>query len=382
MTLTPRLLTGLAGIVCTGMLFAFTTLPANAQGVTADSITVGQSGALTGPADEQGRELKAGIEAYFNAVNQSGGVSGRKLKLVSLDDAGEVDKAKANTNKLINEAGVLALVGYNGEHTIKAVLGAIDKAKVPLIGAASGDQTLHENVNRYVFNLRASYYDETERIVDAYVKRGVNKIAMFYQNDPFGRAGLAGVDKAMRDRKLAIALFGSVDRNSTNVATAAQNIHKSGAQAVVIATSAKTGAAFIKEMKKLGSSAQFFLLSTAGAKTLASTLGDEGRGVGVSQVVPLPTSESEALGKEYVKNIGGLANTSFASLEGYITAKLLVEGIKKAGKNPTRESLVDALDKTGNFDLAGFKVKFSPTNHNGSSFVDLTVIGSQGLYRR
>lgn len=374
-------LAGLAGIASACLALASATV-AQAQGVTADTITIGQSGALTGPADEQGKDLKAGIEAYFNAVNQAGGVGGRKLKLVSLDDAGEVDKAKANIQKLINEDAVLALLGFSGEHTIKAVLGAIDKAKVPMIAPASGDQSLHESVNRYIFNIRASYFEETERIIDQYVKRGVNKIAMFYQNDPFGRAGLAGVDKAMRDRKLAIALFGSVDRNSTSVTTAAQNIHKSGAQAVVIAAGARTGAAFIKEMKKLGSSAQFFLLSSTGAKTLASTLGDEGRGVGVSQVVPLPTTEGEPLGKEYVKNMGGVANVSFASLEGYIAAKVLVEGLKKAGKTPTRESLVDALDKAGTIDLAGFKVKFSPTNHNGSNFVDLTVIGSQGLYRR
>jgi ABC-type branched-subunit amino acid transport system substrate-binding protein len=373
---------GLARFIVACLAWSLPAFSVLAQGVTANTITIGQSGALTGPSDEQGKELRAGIEAYFNVVNQAGGIGGRKLKLISLDDAGGVDQAKANTLKLINEDGVLALVGYNGEHTIKAVLGAIDKAKVPLIGAASGDQSLHESFNRYVFNTRASYFDETDRIVDQYVKRGVNKIAMFYQNDPFGRAGLAGLDKAMRDRKLAIALFGSVDRNSTNVATAAQNIHKSGAQAVVIATGARTGSAFIREMKKLGSTAQFFLLSTAGAKTLASTLGDEARGVGVSQVVPLPTTESEALGKEYVKNIGGLANTSFASLEGYIAAKVLVEGIRKAGRTPTRESLVDALDRTGSIDLAGYKLKFSPANHNGSSFVDLTVIGSQGLYRR
>ena len=357
-------------------------LGAIAQGVTADTITIGQSGALTGPSDEIGKEMKAGAEVYFNAVNQAGGVGGRKIKFVSLDDAGEPDKAKANTQKLIAEENVLALLGYNGDHVIKVAMPLVDKAKVPFIAPATGDQLLHESFNRYVFNIRASYMEEVDRMVDQLVRRGLTKIALFYQNDPYGRGGLAGLDKAMRDRKLTIVLFGSVDRNSVNVTSAAQNIHKSGAQAVVIAAVGKTAAAFIKEMKKLGSGAQFVALSNAGAKTLSSTLGEDGRGVAVSQVVPLPTSEGEPLGREYVKAMGGVNNVSFASLEGYIGAKVLVEGIKKAGKTPTRESLVDALDKAGTIDLSGFKVKFSPTNHNGSTLVEATVIGAQGLYRR
>ncbi len=348
----------------------------------AQEIVIGQSGALTGPLDEIAKEMKAGAEAYFNIVNQAGGVNGRQIKLISLDDAGEPAKATANTQKLITEDNALALLGFSGENTIKVILPLVDKAKVPFIGAASGDQNLREPFNRYYFNTRASYFEETERGVDQYVRRGVTKIALLYQNDPYGRAGLAGVDKAMRERKLAIHIFGSVDRNSVNISSAAQSINKAGAQAVMIATGAKTAAAFIKEMKKIGSTAQFFVLSTAGAKTLASQLGDDGRGVGMSQVVPLPTSEGEPLGKEYVKAIGGVGNASFSSLEGYIGAKILVEGLKKAGKNPTRESLTDALEKIGTFDLAGFKVKFAPGNHNGSNLVDLTVLGAQGLYRR
>ena len=372
-----RLVSRIARLAGTTMLacgFAATAL--------AQDIVIGQSGALTGPLDEIAKEMKAGAEAYFNTVNQSGGVNGRKIKFVSLDDAGEPAKATANTQKLIGDENALALLGFSGENTIKAVLPLVDKAKIPFIAAASGDQNLREPFNRYYFNIRASYFEETDRGIDQYVRRGVNKIALLYQNDPFGRAGLAGMDKAMRERKLSIHIFGSVDRNSVNVTSAAQSIHKAGAQAVMIAAGAKTAAAFVKEMKKLGSTAQFFVLSTAGAKTLAAQLGDDGRGVGMSQVVPLPTSEGEPLGREYVKAIGGVSNASFSSLEGYIGARVLVEGLKKAGKTPTRESLTDALEKLGALDLAGFKVKFGPGNHNGSSLVDLTVLGAQGLYRR
>ncbi|MEP7156601.1 MAG: ABC transporter substrate-binding protein [Betaproteobacteria bacterium] len=362
------------------MLVAAFTQSVAAQSASGD-IVVGQSGALTGPLDEIAKEMKAGAEAYFNFINQSGGVNGRKIKFISLDDAGEPKTATANTQKLIDE-NAIALLGFSGEHTIKALLPLVDKAKIPFVSAASGDQSLREPFNRYYFNTRASYFEETDRAVDQYVRRGVTKIALLYQNDPYGRAGLAGVDKSMREHKLGIHIFGSLDRNSLNVASGAQSINKSGAQAVIIATGARTAAAFIKEMRKQGSTAQYFVLSTAGAKTLASQLGDEGRGVGVSQVVPLATSEAEPLGREYIKNMGGVANASFASLEGYIGARVLVEGLKKAGKAPTRESLTDALEKLGTVDLSGFKVKFGPGNHNGSSLVELTVLGAQGLYRR
>jgi ABC-type branched-subunit amino acid transport system substrate-binding protein len=369
------------GIGISLTIAASSASPAWSQGSAVD-IVIGQSGAISGPTVEIGKEMKAGAEAYFNVVNQAGGVNGRKIRLVALDDGGEPDRTKANTQKLIAEDNAVALFGYGGEHTIKSILPMVDKAKIPFVAAASGDQNLRDPFNRYIFNIRASYFEETERGIDQYVRRGMNKIALFYQNDPYGRAGLAGVDKAMRDRKLGILIFGSVDRNSTNTTSAAQSINKAGAQAVVIAAGARTAAAFIKEMKKLGSNAQYFVLSASGAKALASELGDDGRGVAVSQVVPLPTAEGEPLGREYVKHIGGVGNATFASLEGYIGARVLVEGLKKAGKVPTRESLTDALERLGLIDLAGFKVKFMPGNHNGSSLVELTVIGAQGLYRR
>ncbi len=356
--------------------------PTSAQGVTADAITLGQSASLTGPMGELGAEMKAGAEAYFNAVNEAGGVNGRKIYLLSLDDAGAPDRTKANTMKLINDEKVFALFGYTGAYSINPILPLVEKNKVPLFAPASGDMATREPVSRYVFNIRASYVEETEKIVEQLTRRGLTKIALFYQNDAYGRAGLAGLERALRQRKSNILIFGSTDRNSTNVASSAQTIAKSGAQAVIISSGANTASAFIKEMKKFGSGAQFCLLSSVGAKTLAAQLGDDGRGVEVSQVVPLPYSDSEPLGREYLKRIGGPAKASFASLEGYIAANIFVEALKKSGKAPTRETFVDALDKLGTIDLRGYRVKFSADNHNGSSLVELTVLGTGGNYKR
>ena len=355
---------------------------ADAQGVTVDTITLGQSASLTGPSEELGREMKAGAEAYFNAVNEAGGINGRKIKLLSLDDVGVPARAKANTLKLLDEEKVFALFGYTGTHTINPILPLIEKNKVPFFAPASGDAATRDPISRYVFNIRASYAEETEKIVEQLTRRGLTKIALFYQNDAYGRAGLAGLERAMRERKSHILIFGSADRDSTNVASAAQTIAKSGAQAVLVSAGATTASAFIKEMKKLGSGAQFCLLSSVGAKTLAAELGEDGRGVEVSQVVPLPYSDSEPLGREYLKRIGGPGKASFASLEGYIAASVFVEGLKKAGKVLTRESFIDALEKLGTVDLRGYRVKFSPTNHNGSNLVELTVIGAGGNYKR
>ena len=375
---TPRDLPALACVIA---LTIFANL-ATAQGITTDSISLGQSASLSGPTEELGREMKAGAEAYFSAINEAGGINGRKIRLVSIDDAGAPDRAKVNTLKLINEEKVFALFGYTNTYTINPILPLVTKEKVPFFAPATGDLATREPFNRYVFNIRASYIEEVEKIVAQLTRRGLTKIAMFYQNDAYGRAGLAGLELALRERKSNILIFGSADRYSTNVASSAQTIAKSGAQAVIISAGANTASAFIKEMKKLGSGAQLCLLSSVGAKTLAAQLGDEGRGIEVSQVVPLPFSDSEPLGREYLKRIGGPGKASFASLEGYIAAMVFTEGLKKAGKNPTRESFIDALDKLGTLDLRGFRVKFAADNHNGSSLVELTVLGSGGNYKR
>ena len=357
-------------------------LTASAQGVSADTITIGQSAPLTGTTAELGKEMKAGAEAYFESINQAGGIGGRKIKLLTLDDGGEPEKTRANTQKLIAEENVLALFGYVGAHTINPLIPVVEKNKVPLIGPVSGDQNLRESVNRYIFTTRAGYNEEADRIITQLVSRKLTKIALFYQNDANGRAGLAAVDRAMRARKLNIVIFGTANRNAVNVQSAAHTIAKSGAQAVVVVTAANSAAAFVKEIRKLGSSAQVSMFSTVEAKTLVKLLGDDSRGIEISQVVPLPFSEAEPLGREYLKRIGGKENASFASFEGYIAARILVEGIKRAGKTLTRESLVDGLEKIGTMDLGGFRISYSPIDHIGSTMVDLTVVGANGSFKR
>jgi ABC-type branched-subunit amino acid transport system substrate-binding protein len=353
-----------------------------AQGVTADTILIGQSAALSGPAEELGKEMKSGAEAYFDAVNKSGGIHGRKIKLISVDDGYEPERAAANTKKLITEDRVLALFGYVGTPTSNAALPIFTGAKVPFIGAFTGAQSLREPFNRYVFNVRASYFDETEQIVGHLVQQGIKRIAVFYQNDAYGKAGLAGVERAMKRRMLEIALTATVERNTTDVTAAVAALAKSKTDAVIMISAYKSCAAFIKAMKAAGGFQQFWNVSFVGSRALSNELGDEGRGVQISQVVPFPWSDVNPIVRDYQKRIGGPEKYSFTSLEGYIAAKVLVEGLKRAGKNPTRDSLIDGIASMGKVDLGGFTVNYTPDSHNGSSFVDLTIISRGGTFKR
>lgn len=350
-----------------------------------DSIVIGQSAPLTGPAQALGQETKAGIEAYFNLVNGKGGVNGKKLVLKSLDDGNNAEKTIANTAELIDKDNVIALLGYVGAPAGHSVLHLIAKAKVPFVGPLTGAQSLREPYNRHIFHVRASDYDEADAIVDSLVRSGATKIAVFYQNDAYGLAGWDGIQQAMKRRKLAPSGSASVERGHLDVKPAAERLAKGNHQIVVIIAPPKMSAAFTREMKRLDASTQYWNVSLVGSKSLADELAQDGRGVRISQVVPYPWGTVPPVVKEYQKAISPNNQESqygFASLEGYLAAKVLVEGLKRAGKAPTREKLVDTMDNLGKVDVGGFTVYYSPGNHLGAQFVDLTMISKNGKFMR
>lgn len=352
-------------------------------GISNTTILVGQSAAFSGAAAELGREMRDGAKAYFDLVNSEGGVFGRKIEMKSLDDGYEPDLAAANTRKLINEQKVFALIAYVGTPTSAAALPIFTEAKVPFVGPFTGAELLRSPFNRYIFNVRASYYDETEKIVEQLVAIGIKNIAVFYQNDSYGQAGLKGVEIAMKKRNIPISATGTVERNTINVEDAVTAITKVKPDAVVMVSAYKSCSEFIRQMKKAGSNAQFFNVSFVGSKALSADLGTEGAGVAISQVVPFPWSPSIPIVKEYQKVMSRFAPqspNSFSTMEGYIAAKIFVEGLKKAGKDLTREKFIAALETIQDWDLGGFIVNFSPTNHNASKFVDLTIIGKDGKF--
>ena len=355
---------------------------AQAPGVTAKSILLGQSAAFSGPAAQLGIQMNIGTKAYFDYVNAQGGVHGRKIELRTRDDKYEATLCVEATKKFIEEDKVFALVSYVGTPTTGAAVPIITEAKVPLVGPFTGAELLRTPVNRYIFNVRASYYDETEKIVEQLVSTGNHKIAVFYQDDAYGQAGLKGVDIAMAKRNLKIAALGKVERNTIKVENAVESIQAVQPDGVIMISAYTSIAEFVRKMKQTGSTTQFHNVSFVGSKALADTLKDEGYGVAISQVVPFPWSPSVQIVKEYeqVLTKAGTTEFNFSSLEGYIVGKVMVEGLKRAGKDLTREKLIAALESMNNVDLGDFIVGFSPTNHSGSKFVDLTMIGRGGKF--
>jgi branched-chain amino acid transport system substrate-binding protein len=354
------------------------------QGVTAERILLGQSVALTGPAAELGIQMRNGAKTYFDHINAQGGVHGRKIELLTLDDGYEPTRTAPNTKKLIEEHKVFALFGYVGTPTSSAALPIFTEAKVPFFGAFTGAELLRQPFNRYVFNVRASYYDETDKIVEQVVSTGGKNIAVFYQNDAYGQAGLKGVEIAMTKRSMKISATGTVERNTVDVGGAVKGIGAAAPDAVVMIGAYKACAAFIRQMKQAGSASTFYNVSFVGAKALADELGKEGPGVAISQVVPFPWAPSIPVIKEYqqLSAKAGLKDYNFSAVEGFVAAKIFVEGLKRAGKDLQREKFIDALEKMGDVDIGGFFAGFTAQNHSASRFVDLTIIGRDGKFLR
>jgi branched-chain amino acid transport system substrate-binding protein len=353
-------------------------------GVEADFINVGQSCALSGPAQELGTEMRLGAQLYFADFNNKGGVFGRQVRLTTLDDGYEPARAEANTRKLITENKVFALFGYVGTPTSNAALPIFTEAKVPFFGAFTGAESLRTPFNRQIFNLRASYFDETEKIVEQVTSLGSRKVAVFYQDDAYGKAGLAGVERALTKRQMKIAATGTVERNTVNVDAAVRALSAAGPDVIVMISAYKSVAAFVKTIKKSGYAGQLHNVSFVGSRALAAELGAEGRGVAISQVVPFPFSPNVPIVREYLAALGAQssAQPSFTSLEGYIAARVFAEGLRRAGKDLTRDKFIAGLETLASVDFGGFAVRFSPTNHNASSFVELTMIGRDGTFVR
>lgn len=371
--------------VALALFCALGALPCQAQtGVTDSEILIGQFAAQSGPAAELGKRMQVGILAHFKAVNAAGGINGRTLRLVSRDDGYEPERALAGVKALIADDKVFALIGSVGTPTTLAALPAITAEKIPLVGPFTGAEALREPFNRYLFHVRASYYDETERIVQHLTTLGVKKIAVFYQNDSYGKAGLEGVTRALEKRSLKSVANVTVERNSVDVAKAFDELAKAAPEAVVQISAYKSCAALIKLARSKGLATQFVNVSFVGSSALAAELGDAGAGVTISQVVPFPFAPSTPVVREYQQRMAevGATDHDFSSMEGYLAARVLTEGLRRAGRSLTREGLIAGLESLRDFNLGGFSVTYGPQNHQGSRFTELTLISRSGRFVR
>jgi len=366
-----------------GALFSLSAWAAD-PGISADKIILGQAAPLEGPASALGIGMRDGMLAAFAEQNAKGGVKGRKIELKSRDDGYEPNKSIEASKALLSDDKVFALVGPVGTPTSLAVVPIAAEQGVPFIGPFTGVEALRNPYKPNVVNVRASYFQETEEWVERLTKDlKVERISILFQDDSFGRAGLAGVQKAMEKRNMKLASEGSYERNTTAVRSALLEIRKGNPQAVVMVGAYKPCAEFIKLARQIKMDAVFVNISFVGADALAQELGDAGEGVIVSQVVPFPNDTSIPLVASYHAALKGAvpnAAPGFVSLEGYMVGRLVIQALEKLNGEPTRKDLLAALS-SGTYDLGGVKLTFGANDSQGSDEVFLTVIDKGGKFK-
>ena len=343
------------------------------------SLFLGQSAALSGPAQNLGIEMRAGLLAAFSRINDSGGIKGRDVVLLSRDDGYEPDKAVKNTKELIFDDHVFALIGAVGTPTAKAVVPLVNEARIPFFGPFSGAEILRSPFQPDVINVRASYYEELEKLA-AYLVDGkkIRRIACFYQNDSYGYDGLRGIEIALGKRGMKLVSQGSYERNTVAVMGALQDIYAAKPEVVVLVGAYAACAEFIKLSKTtIGGHIVFCNISFVGTESLRGVLGGYGRDVVVSQVVPLPSDSDIELVREYNRAMTKYqhdAPISFTSLEGYVCGKLFGEIAQAVKGELTREKFIATMEEVGTFDLGGLVLQFGSRDHQGMDTIYLTRI--------
>ncbi|HEX6703321.1 MAG TPA: ABC transporter substrate-binding protein [Albitalea sp.] len=350
----------------------------------AEPILLGQSAALSGPSAALGTEFRRGAMLVFDRVNAGGGIGGRPIELVSLDDGYEPERCERNTSTLIDR-GALALFGYVGTPTSLAALPMAASSRVCLFAPFTGAEALRAPSNRYAFHIRGSYYDETERIVRQLATVGIRRIGVFHQNDSYGRAGLEGVLRGLSPLGLQPVCTGTVERNSSDVSSALDAILAGKPDAIIQISAYRSCAAFVRAAKRAGYGGMFYNVSFVGTQALADELGPDARGVVVSQVMPFPYAPTTVIAGEYLaagRVSEGIAFApNYSGIEGYIAATTMVRALRRA-KGATRAGIVGALESLHEVDLGGFVVDFAPGKHVASKFVELTILTSDGRVRR
>ena len=359
-------------------------------GVYDDRVVFGQSAALSGPAEELGHGMELGILAAFNEANGAGGVNGRLLELVSLDDAYEPEAAIANTRELIENKGVFALIGAVGTPTSRSATPVAAAADVPYVAPFTGAGFLRNDDWTNIINLRASYAQETEEMVERLtVDLGLERIAVLFQDDSFGRAGYFGALAALDRRGMEPVAIGFYPRNTTAIKSALLDLRSGNPEAVIMVGAYGPVGTFITWARNTGFDPVFITLSFVGANALANQLGADGEGVLVTQVVPFPFDESTPVVAAYLAALGQQdpdAVPGFVSLEGYIAGRLAIAGLEQCGSSVNRECFLDAILGADELDIDGFTLNFgdgeSVTEDNqGSDAVFVTQIGPDGFYR-
>ena len=354
-----------------------------------EDLVIGQVAPLTGTIAGTGNEYVAGGAAYFAHVNDNGGIYGRKIRVALKDDSYKPDQTLALTRQMLAEDKPLALFGFVGTGNVLALNKnrVLEDAGIALLAPYTGAQDLREPMNPQIFHIRASYTDETARMVEHLQSIGLRRFAVMYQDDAFGKSGLAGAEAALQKLGMQAVAKGAYDRaKPEEIDAAVTAIAAANPDAIIMVAVNRASAAFIKKMRAQGSKARLFSISVVNFKELLKNAGEENaRGIGISQVMPFPYSTLVPVAREFQSLMAKYQPdkvVSYASMESFIAAKILVEAIRRSGADPTRAKVISQLEKMSSYDVGGFKVSFSPTNRVGSKFVEVTVIGRDGKLLR
>ncbi|OAF18047.1 ABC transporter substrate-binding protein [Bradyrhizobium neotropicale] len=354
-------------------------------GVSADAILFGQAAALEGPSSALGQRMRQGIVAAFTEINARGGVHGRRLQLLSRDDGYDPDRSVVQTLRLIEDDKVFALIGAVGTPTAMATIPITSARNVPFIGPFTGAEFLRDLELPNVVNIRASYGAEAEAWIKHLTEdRKFTRIGIFYQDDAFGRDGLAGVKSALAKRGLELAAEGTFERNTRAVGSAWRMLRRAEPEAIVMVGTYGPCAEFIKRAHRSGFYPTFVNISFVGANALARELGAEGEGVIVSQVVPFPWDRTLRLVADYQaaqKAYDPTLPPDFVSLEGYLSGRLAAAALEKTGPNPTRAGLLRVINDVGRFDISGSIVTVGAHAIDTPPKVFLTVIQKDGTFK-
>lgn len=363
---------------CAALLLAAVSHASQAQ------ILIGQTAGFTGPVGAGVKETTDGAKLYIDAINAKGGVNGQKIELISLDDKFDPKLAGENARKLIEEQNVAAMFLTRGTPHTEAMLPLLEKYGVPLVGPSTGAMVLHQPVKKHVFNVRATYQREAEKAVTHLSSMGITRIGLVYADDSFGADGVAGAQKGFAAAKLQPAVLEKFNRGKPDFGPIAPKVLQSNAQAIIMVASGQAVVDGMKAFRAAGSAAQIVTLSNNASSGFIKSLGDNARGVIVTQVFPYERSIAYSMVKEAqeLSKAKGTGDISPAMLEGFAAAKVLVEGLKRAGAKPTREKIQAALEGIRKFDIGGLEVNYSLEDHTGLDFADLSIIGTDGKFKR
>jgi ABC-type branched-subunit amino acid transport system substrate-binding protein len=366
------------------LLLAGTAFAVSAEdGVTDAVIKIGQTVGLTGTVAAPVKEMNEGATAYFNQINKQGGVHGRRIDMIMLDDKFDPALTRANAETLIKKERVFALFLGRGTPHTQGILPLLTANNVPLLAPSTGAAIFHQPVHRLLFSIRAKYQDEVIKAVEHFSTVGMNSIGLLHVDDTFGEDGLEGFRKAMAAHKLTPAIITKFDRVKPDYAATAATVIKANPSALIIVSSAKNTVEVIKAIRAQGGRMQIMTQSNNSSAAFVKDLGSAGPGVIVSQITPTPHLVSTTLGQEFnaiAKETG--ITVSYAAMEGFVNAKVLVEGLRRAGRNLTREGFIRALESMQRVDFGGLMVTYGPNDHTGSEFVELTMIGRDGRFVR